>query len=134
MKKALLSLVFILSAFCSFGQSRADYEAAMASFKKFYNDAKAESIKKLYGKGGDMAAADKLWNTESMKELKEKYGVLKEFKYIGDKNEGKPANLYKVEFEKSTTVVGIYLDMEGKWLTFSFEKSSPSTERMMRAN
>lgn len=134
MKKVLLSLIFILSAFCGFGQSRADYQTAMTNLQKLYNEAKVESIKKLYGKSADMEAAEKVWNAENMKELTEKYGKLKEFKYIGDKNEGQPANLYKVAFDKKDAVIGIYLDTEGKWLTFSFEKSSPGMERMMRAN
>ena len=134
MKPIVLSAIFSLFAFCSFGQSRADYQAAMENFKKMYNEAKVEGIKALYAKGADMETAEKIWNIENVEALTEKHGKLESFKYIGDKNEGQPANLYKLEFEKSSAIVGIYLDAKGNWLTFSFEKNSPSIERMIRAN
>lgn len=132
MKRIVLLLLFVVTGMAVKAQSRADYDKAMGTVMELYNKSDAEGIKALYKEPAKIPKEEVL-TQEKLKELKGKLGEMSTFKYIGDNNE-KPANLYKVEFNKSNEIMGLYLDADGKVLNLRFEKKSPTTERLMRAN
>jgi hypothetical protein len=132
MKRIVLLLLFVIIGTLAKAQGRADYDKAMGTVMALYNKSDADGIKALY-KDATTIPKEQVLDKEKLKELKEKHGEMSTFKYIGDDNDH-PANLYKVEFAKSTEVMGLYIDNEGKVLSLRFEKPSPKTERLMRAN
>lgn len=125
-------LLFVVSGMVVKAQGRADYDKAMGTVMELYNKSDADGIKALY-KDETKIPKEEVLTQEKLKDLKGKLGEMSTFKYIGDNNE-KPANLYKVAFNKGEEIMGIYLDAEGKVLSLRFEKKSPTTERLMRAN
>lgn len=132
MKRIILLLLFVVLGTVVKAQGRADYDKAMGTVMELYNRSDADGIKALYADATRIPKEEVL-TQEKLKELKGKTGEMSTYRYIGDNNE-RPANLYRVEFNKTTEVVGIYLDAAGKVLSLRFEKKSPATERSMRAN
>jgi hypothetical protein len=132
MKRIVLVLLFAVLGTVGKAQSRADYDQAMGTVMELFNKSDADGLKALY-KDFTKVPKEEVMDKEKLKELKTKLGEMSTYKYIGDNNE-RIANLYKVEFQHGTEVVGIALDVEGKITSLRFEKKSPTTERLMRVN
>lgn len=132
MKRIVLLLLLVVLGTMVKAQGRADYDKAMGTVMELFNKSDADGIKALY-KDATKIPKEEVLDKEKLKTLKAKLGDMSTYRYIGDNNE-KPANLYKVEFNKGSEIMGIYLDAEGKVLSLRFEKKSQTTERLMRAN
>lgn len=129
--KKLLIVLFCLYFVQGNAQNKADYENVVDKFMTFYNNNQPDSICDLYSDSwGKTRKA--LWTSEIIKNLKDKFGMMKSYKYM----DGKPGNLllYKVVFEKSTHAMGLVLDKKSKLLTFRFKTTSYSIENLLQQN
>ncbi len=97
MKHLLYALLFF--PFFASGQSKADYEKAMAKFQKYYNQKKgAEIVKMFEGKYRNDIAW--MWSKTKMDTLLNEYGKLVSFKYIGQDPNNTGAVAYSSVFSK----------------------------------
>ncbi len=71
----------------------------------------------------------KMWPAGTAADIIEKYGKILSYKYLGVDDRG--VSLYKLVCRKSTHVMGITLDGEGKLGTFRFQTTSPQIRELM---
>ena len=90
MKQLLIILSFALMTIIAGAQTKADYQKMMTRFVKFYNNKQGDSVVKLW-QFKDRKNIERLWSSEEMNKLHEKYGKITSFKYLKagtGKNEG----------------------------------------------
>lgn len=149
MKNLILVLSFILLCNLSFAQKKkqgksndaintdtthysikkqADYDNAVGTFMKFYNNNQADSICEMFSDTWGKTKKT-IWKAKDITELKEKYGVMKAYSYLAKDPD---VMLYKVTFTKSVHVMGLSLDKKNKLLTFRFHTSSDRYDEMLK--
>lgn len=114
------------------GQSRADFDKAMAAFMKNCNSLDDEAINTNFSHSWDEFAVKlkhPIWSAGRSEAFVKEYGKIRSFKYLGVAEDG--VTIYKVVCDKSTHVLGISLDYEGKYATFRPWTSSPAIKEMM---
>ena len=122
MKKIILLLV-CFAFFQSKAQKKTDYEIVIGKFMKFYNAGQADSICNMFSDSWGKSKAT-LWKQEDLKELKEKYGEMKSYKYMQMENKSDIA-LFKCIFEKTSNFcMGVSLDKKNKMKTHRFKTES----------
>ena len=129
------ALVIFLLPIAVAGQSKTDYENAMAKFQRFYNTGQGDSINAMFGHiPDDMKSSRPLWtNDENAARLKE-FGTLKSFKFIGiDKSDPNKVYVFETIFSKAgakTTSLTLYKDYSVG--TFRFITTSESINELLR--
>jgi hypothetical protein len=114
------------------GQSRADFDKAMAAFMKNCNSLDDEAINTDFSHLWDEFAVKlkhPIWPAGRSEAFVKEYGKIRSFKYLGVAEDG--VTIYKVVCDKSTHALGISLDYEGKYATFRPWTSSPAIKEMM---
>lgn len=127
-------LVFLLPLAVA-GQSKADYEHAMAKFQKFYNKGQGDSINAMFAHIPDeMKSSNTLWTNSNIASLLKEYGTLKSFRFIGiDKSDPNEVYVFKTIFSKAgakTTSLTLYEDYSLG--TFRLITSSESINELLR--
>ncbi len=122
MKKIFLLLICFY-VFESSAQKQTYYETVIGKFMKFYNADQADSICNLFADSWGKTKAT-IWKPEDIKELKEKYGAMKSYKYMQMERKSDIA-LFKCVFEKTSDFcMGVSLDKKKKMKTFRFKTES----------
>lgn len=119
------------------GQTKNDFENAMAKFQKFYNAGKGDSINAMFGKGWDQAKATKaLWTNQDNADMLAKYGPLQSFKFIGiDKTDPNRVYVFRTVFKKGgEQATSLTLDENNMLGTFRFITTSKSIAKLIRKN
>ncbi len=133
MKRIMLLLCAI--PVISFGQTKADYENAMAKFMKFYNAGQGDSINAMFSSSwDDMKKTHPLWTNEQNNDLLKEYGTLQSFRFIGI-DETDPAKVYvfKTVYSKAgTKTTSLTLDKDHKLGTFRFITSSNGIKKLLK--
>lgn len=114
------------------GQSRGDFDKAVAAFVRNYNNEDDEAINASFSHTwDDFATKHKttMWAKGHTADIMKKYGKMRSFKYMGVARDG--VSIYKVVCDKSTHAFGLTLDGEGKFCTFRFQTSSPEINEML---
>jgi len=114
----------------SFAQNTKDYERAMGSFVKFYNNSQSDSIINLSAP----EERDNMWNPELIATLQKEYGTIKSHKYIGiDTSDPGKVAVFKMMFTKAgTKATSLTLDKRNYIGTFRFITSSDEIEKMLK--
>jgi len=132
--KCFALMIFLLPIAVA-GQSKTDYENAMAKFQRFYNTGQGDSINAMFGHiPDDMKSSRRLWtNDENAARLKE-FGTLKSFKFIGiDKSDPNKVYVFETIFSKAgakTTSLTLYKDYSVG--TFRFITTSENINELLR--
>lgn len=80
------------------GQTKSDYEHAMAKFQKFYNAEQGDSIIAMFGD----KESEFLWSNERTASVLKEFGTLKSFKFIGiDTTDPDRVYVFKTLFSKA---------------------------------
>lgn len=130
MKKLLIAL-FCLYFLQGIAQNKTDYDNVVGKFMKFYNNNQADSICNLFADTWGEARKT-LWTPEKLKEARDKFGIMKSYKFM-DGTHG-DVLLYRVVFEKSIHAMGLSLDKKSKLLTFRFKTTSDAIEKLLLQN
>ena len=132
--KFLVLLVFLLPLAVA-GQSKNDYDNAMAKFQKFYNAGQGDSINAMYGHGWDeMKLTKTMWTNAKAAECLKEYGKLKSFKFIGiDESDPNKVHVFETIFSKAgTKTTSLTLEEEHSLGTFRFITSSENISALLR--
>lgn len=102
--KFVALLVFVLPLAVA-GQSKTDYNNAMAKFQKFYNEGQGDSINAMFGRRPDeMKGRNYIWKNEDIASYLKEYGKLKSFKFIGiDEGDPNKVHVFETVFSKAGT-------------------------------
>ena len=140
MNKLLFLLLCFIQPVIVFSQTTADYEHTISEFMKFYNKNDVKSLRDMYSPKDWGKLRNTLWTPEEIKELKEKYGDMKSYKFI---ELYKPANgdgggdglaFFKTVFTKSTHMMAVTLNKQNEIVTFRFETSSHHIDSLLKRN
>jgi len=140
MEKLFFILLFFIAPTVVFSQTRADYEHSISEFMKFYNKNEAKNICDMYSAKDWGSSRSTLWTIDKIKDLKEKYGEMKSYKFIelykpedGDGG-GDGLAFFKTVFTKSTHMMAVTLNKQNETLTFRFKTSSPHIDSLLKKN
>jgi len=140
MSKLFVALFFLIQPVFVFSQTKADYERTISEFMKFYNKNDAKNMCDMYSAKDWGSSRSTLWTTDKIKDLKEKYGEMKSYKFIelykpedGDGG-GDGLAFFKTEFTKSTHMLAVTLNKQNEILTFRFKTSSPYIDSLLKKN
>lgn len=129
------ALLLFLLPLAVAGQSKTDYEKAMARFQTFYNAGRGDGINAMFGHAWDeMKLRKALWtNADAAESLKE-YGKLKSFKFIGiDESDPNKVYVFDTIFSKAgTKTTSLTLNQDHSLGTFRFITSSESISALQR--
>ncbi|GAA4464356.1 transglutaminase domain-containing protein [Nemorincola caseinilytica] len=116
------------------GQSRTEQDHALAEFINHYNNLDDAAINASFADAADFEAktGKPLWADGQSAGLMKTYGKIRSFRYMGVDEQG--VSLYKVVCERSTHVLGLTLDGEGKFGTHRFHTTSPQIREMLVKN
>jgi Transglutaminase-like superfamily len=102
--------------------TKADFEAAMGRFKKYYNHNEADSICNMFSYSwGEYRKT--IYTTEKIESIKKAFGDIVSYEYLGVEPED-GVTLFRVVCTKSTHATGLSLDRENNIGTFRFKTSS----------
>jgi len=128
------ALVIFLLPIAVAGQSKTDYENAMAKFQKFYNTGQGDSINAMFGHIPDDMKSSPLWTNDANAVRLKEFGTLKSFKFIGiDKSDPNKVYVFETIFSKAgakTTSLTLYKDYSVG--TFRLITTSESINELLR--
>ncbi len=114
------------------GQTKADFNHAMATFKKNYNKQDDAAIEASYSDSWHrMISREKIrvWPDGQCASFHKKYGTMRSWKYLGTTSDG--VTIYRVTYDKTVSALGMFLDSHGKLETFRFMTSSTEITELM---
>ena len=129
------AILAFLIPFVVAGQSKTNYENAMAKFQKFYNAAQGDSINAMFGHGWDeMKLTKALWTNAKAAECLKEYGKLKSFTFVGvDKEDPNEVRVFQTVFSKAgTKTTSLTLDEDYALGTFRFITTSESINELLK--
>jgi hypothetical protein len=129
------ALMIFLLPIAVAGQSKTDYENAMAKFQKFYNAGQGDSINAMFGHRPDEIKSSRpLWTNDENISLLEEFGTLQSYRFIGiDKSDPNKVYVFETIFSKAgakTTSLTLYKDYSVG--TFRFITTSESITDLLR--
>jgi hypothetical protein len=115
----------------AFAQTTKDYERAMGSFVKFYNNSQSDSIINL---SAPEYRAHNMWTSELIASSQKEYGTIKSYRYIGidTSDPGKVAVFKMVLTKAGVKASSLTLDKRNYIGTFRFFTSSDEIEKMLK--
>ena len=131
----IFALVIFLLPLAVVGQSKTDYENAMAKFQKFYNAGLGDSINAMFGyRPDDFKPTKPLWTNEANASALEEFGTLKSFKYIGiDKSDTYDVYVFETIFNKvGAKTTSLTLNKNYSLGTFRFITTSEGINELLR--
>ena len=129
MKKIFLIAIFLqpLVGFC---QTKGDCEHVMKRFQGFYNKGLGDSICNMFPARYRESIRKHSWNDKQIVSLKDHYGTMVSYKYIGVDPEEK-VHLFKTVFSKSTFMMSFTLDKDTLG-TFRLDTRSPYYDSLLK--
>ena len=128
--KFFLLFLFLLSITTVSGQTKSDYENAMAKFQQFYNASQPDSICAMFEKPG----SEFLWNKENIAATLNEFGIMNFFEFIGvDKSDPNKVWVFKTVFSKGgekATSLTLYKDK--RLGTFRFMTLSEGITQLLK--
>ena len=128
--KQLLYVLLLLPTL-ALAQAKNAYEHTMTRFTTFYNNGQADSIRDMFSDEWGAAKA-KLWTAAKNAELRDQYGKITSWTYLGMPPDD-DVQVFKVVCEKSTHAASMTLDNNKQKIgTFRFRTTSDEIEKMLK--
>lgn len=129
------ALLILLLPLATAGQSKTDYEKAMATFQKFYNAGLGDSINAMFGYSeGTVKPSRPLWTNEATASALAEFGTLKSFQYIGvDKSDTYDVVVFVTVFSKAgNKTTSLTLNQDYSLGTFRFITTSEGITDLLK--
>jgi hypothetical protein len=125
----LFAFFFFLVPLAVVGQTKLDYEHAMAKFQTFYNAGQGDSVSAMFG-----YKEDYVWTNKNNALRLEEFGTLKSFKFIGiDTADPNKVWVFKTTFSKGgVKTTSLTLDKNKHLDTFRFITESDGITELLK--
>lgn len=125
--------LLLLLPFTVIGQSKNDYQKAMARFQRFYNAGQADSIYVMFKPAYRAATSrDAFWTSEQNSMALKEFGTLESFDFLGVDSIDH-VYVFKTLFSKADAkTTGLTLDDDLSLITFRFITTSEEIDNMLK--
>lgn len=136
MRMRILFCIAFLLPVTAIGQTKADYQQAMANFQRFYNAGQGDSICTMFHL--DNPTMEKgiksLWSNEETAGALKQYGILQSFQYIGvDQTDVDTVRVFQTFFSKAgAKTTSLTLHKDDKLGTFRFMTTSAGIDDLLK--